>query len=70
LLGWLEERQLPALIVITKADKLNRDGINRKVKQVESAASLPVLPFSIKSGLGKRELARAVLDLVENQPKR
>jgi len=64
LLGWLAARRLPALLAVTKADKINHDQLNRKVLQVENELNLPAIPFSVKSGLGKNELARAVVDLV------
>jgi GTP-binding protein len=64
LLNWLAARRLPALLAVTKADKINRDQLNRKVHAVESELNLPAIPFSVKSGLGKNELARAVVDLV------
>ena len=64
LLDWLAARRLPALLAVTKADKINRDQLNRKVHAVESELNLPAISFSVKSGLGKNELARAVVDLV------
>ena len=64
LLDWLAQRRLPALVAVTKADKINRDQLNRKVRRVEDELNLMAIPFSIKTGLGKNELARAVTDLV------
>jgi GTP-binding protein len=64
LLDWLAQRRLPALVAVTKADKVNRDQLNRKVRRVEEELNLMAIPFSIKTGLGKNELARAVTDLV------
>lgn len=64
LLDWLAARRLPVLVAVTKADKINRDQLNRKVYLVENELNLPAIPFSVKSGLGKNELARAVVDLV------
>lgn len=65
LLGWLAERQLPALMVLTKADKLTRDKLNRKMHQVERELGLSAIASSAVSGLGKTELVRAVHDLIE-----
>ena len=65
LIEWLTARQLPVMGVITKADKLNRDKVNRKTRQVERELGIPAIPFSIKTGVGKHELVGAVLDLVE-----
>ena len=65
LIEWLAARQLPVMIVLTKSDKLTRDKLNRKVRQVESELGAAVLPFSIVSGLGKRELTDSILELVD-----
>lgn len=65
LVEWLAARRLPALIALTKSDKLNRDQINRKTRQVESELGAAVIPFSIVSGAGRRELAAAILELVD-----
>ena len=64
LLSWLNESQLPALIVVTKTDKLNRDRINRKLRQVENELGLPSIAFSSVSGEGKNELLAAIGDLI------
>lgn len=64
LLDWLERRQLPVLAVVTKSDKVNRDLLNRKVRQVETELGVPAIPFSVKSGLGRNELAGAVGNLL------
>lgn len=61
---WLADRSLPVLAVVTKADKLNRDKINRKVREVESALGADAIAFSAVSGLGKHELLRSIQNLV------
>ncbi|MEE8577283.1 MAG: ribosome biogenesis GTP-binding protein YihA/YsxC [candidate division Zixibacteria bacterium] len=66
LLKQLSERKTPALLVATKTDKLNRDQLRRKVKAFEEQLGLSVLPFSVKSGVGKKDLVRVVTELVEN----
>ncbi len=68
LFDWLQARELPAVVVITKADKLNRDKVNRKVREIENRFGVSAIPFSSVSGVGKRELAAAIRDLVENKP--
>jgi len=65
LVSWMAERQVPALIIVTKADKLTRDKVNRKVKQVEQNFGLATIPFSAVSGVGKRELLAAIEELIE-----
>lgn len=70
LLGWLAEKELPGIAIVTKADKLNRDKLNRKVKQIEAEFGLPAIPFSIVTGAGKKEIQDAVLNLVEKHKHR
>lgn len=64
LLDWLAARKLPALAVITKTDKVTRDQMNRKVRQIEQNLNIPAIPFSAISGLGKDELIRSVHYLI------
>jgi len=65
LIGWLSERQLPVMVAITKADKLNKDKLNRKVRQFEAELGVVVIPFSIISGLGKKALLASIRRLVD-----
>lgn len=64
LLDWLAQKELPGLVIVTKADKLTRDKLNRKVRQVETETGLPAIPFSTITGAGKKEIQSAVLELV------
>jgi GTP-binding protein len=64
LLHWLSERQLPAIIVITKADKVSRSEAARKTALVENELGIPALAFSTLTGVGKDELVAAVRDLI------
>lgn len=70
LLNWLAERQLPAMVVITKIDKVNRDQANRKVRQTESELGVPALPFSAVTGDGKPALVAAIRDLIDTYGQR
>ena len=65
LIKWLTERDLPRIAIITKADKLNRDKINRKVRQIENDFNITAIPFSIVDGTGKNEILKAIDDLVK-----
>ena len=69
LVEWLTERKIPVLIVVTKADKLNRDKINRKIQAVEREFGLGAIPFSAVSGIGKNELVDSALQLVAENNK-
>ncbi len=64
LLEWLTSKETPALIIITKTDKLTRDKVNRKVQQTEEALGVSAIPFSAVTGYGKKELFGAIGDLI------
>lgn len=66
LIEWITAKEMPAIAVVTKADKLNRDKINRKVKQIENDFGLSAIPFSAVKGMGKNEIFAAVESLLEN----
>jgi len=68
MLGRLAESRLPALVVVTKADKLNRDQLQRKLRRVENELNLPAIAFSSLSGIGKNELLAAIGELVAAKP--
>jgi GTP-binding protein len=40
LIDWLEPRQLPVVIVLTKADKLNRSDLNKRIAQIRVLAAI------------------------------
>lgn len=65
LIQWLDQKELPGIAIITKADKLSKEKIKRKVQQVETDIGLPAIPFSILTGQGKKEIQTAVLSLIE-----
>jgi len=64
LIEWLSERKVPVLVAVTKADKLTRDKLNRRVQTIESELGVSAIPFSVVTGIGKSELWRALNDLV------
>lgn len=65
LLDWLAVRGTPVLAVITKSDKVNKDQLKRKIRQVETEWGIEALGFSVMSGLGKAELIASIRHLVE-----
>jgi GTP-binding protein len=65
LIGWLAERQLPVMVAITKSDKLNKDKLNRKVRELEEKLGGAVIPFSIVSGGGRKVLLSSLRELVD-----
>jgi GTP-binding protein len=61
LLEWVVNRELPFLIVMTKADKLSRSKLMQAVQKMEKllfGGQIPgsLIPFSAKSNLGKKEV--------------
>jgi GTP-binding protein len=65
LLGWLADRSIPALLALTKVDKLTRDKINRKVQAVEREVGVSVIATSAEAGIGKTDLVQAINLLVD-----
>lgn len=66
LLSWLGKRELPALIAITKADKVSRTDVAKKVHTIEKQYGLMAVATSTVTGIGKRELMGAVTSLVQD----
>lgn len=66
LISWLAERELPVVVVLTKADKLTRDKMNRQEKQVQDSLGVAAIPFSSVNGTGRSDLVEAVNELVED----
>jgi GTP-binding protein len=58
LLEWLAQYSIPAIVALTKADKLNRQESARTRQSAQGALALPGPPLltSAKSGQGMREL--------------
>ncbi len=64
MLEWLSQRELPALAVITKSDKVNRTQVAAKVNAVERELLIPAIPSSSVTGIGKDELVGSINDLI------
>jgi GTP-binding protein len=67
LIDWLAQKEMPGIAVVTKADKINRDKINRKVMQIEREFSITTIPFSTLSGVGKNEIMSAIEKLIKKK---
>jgi len=67
LLAWLAQYSIPAIIALTKTDKLNRQESERARQAVRQALDLPGPPLltSAKSGQGLRELWAEISRLLE-----
>jgi GTP-binding protein len=67
MLDFLAERATPVLVAITKMDKFGSDAGLARVQAIATALDLDVdqvVPVSARTGLGRDDLAAAVMDLV------
>lgn len=67
MLDYLAELELPAVVVLTKTDKLSRSAADERTRDIMRALSLSreqTIPFSATSGEGRDELAEALVSLV------
>ncbi len=67
--GYLEHHQLPYVLAATKADKLGRGELNRRMAQLKDGigrAALEVTAVSSKTGAGMEALWRAILAAVNH----
>ena len=70
MLDYLAELEVPMLIAVTKVDKLSRAAAQTRIAEISRTLMLEpeqVIPFSAHTGLGRDELAEAVVQLV-NEP--
>jgi len=71
LLGWLAELQIPALLALTKIDKLNRSGRARAARELREALGLPadqLVSTSSVTGEGVDTLRDSLFGLLDLQP--
>jgi GTP-binding protein len=67
MLDFLAERETPVLVAITKMDKFGNDAGRERVQAIAAALDLDtdqVVPVSAQTGLGRDELAAALMELV------
>lgn len=68
LLGWLAELQVPALLALTKIDKLNRSGRARAERDLREALGLPadqLISTSSRTGEGVDLLRESLFGLLD-----
>lgn len=71
MLEFLSEIGAPTIIAITKVDKLSRAAAETRVRELTASLGLDpdqVIPFSAITGLGRDELASAIVSLAEPGP--
>ena len=68
MLEFLAEVGAPTIVAITKVDKLSRAAITKRIGDITAALGLDddqVIPFSAVTGMGRDELASAIVALTE-----
>ena len=69
MIDWMNNADMPYIIVITKIDKLNKTNRAAIIEKITSDPLIregtPIIPFSSLKGEGKQELWRAIADLCE-----
>ena len=67
MLGFLADAGTPVLVAITKMDKFGKEAGRERVKAIAADLELDesqVVPVSAHTGLGRDELATALMELV------
>jgi GTP-binding protein len=66
--NWLMSKNIPTLVVATKADKISRGQWQKHLKAIKEGLDLPgidvILPFSAETREGRDELHELVGDIV------
>lgn len=71
MLDFLAEVGLPTLVAVTKVDKLSPRHVQERIVELARAAGLDpeqLIPFSARTGEGRRELAEAIVTLLSSAP--
>ena len=69
MIAYLSELAIPALVVLTKMDKLKKRERAAAMKRTSEGLEIPedqIVPFSSKTGEGREELLMALEELVES----
>jgi GTP-binding protein len=67
MLEFLADLAVPTILVATKVDKLPRASVAKRVRELADAAGVDedqIIPFSAVTGLGRAELADAIVSLL------
>jgi GTP-binding protein len=71
MLSFLADRETPVLVAITKMDKFGPDAGRERVDAISSALELDasqVVPVSARTGMGRDDLATALMELIGGAP--
>ena len=70
MLDFLAELGVPVIVAVTKVDKLSHSAIRTRVGAIAKTLGLDedqVIPFSAVTGVGRKELAEAVMSLLSQE---
>jgi GTP-binding protein len=70
MLDFLSDVGAPTIVAITKVDKLSKSAASARVSEITESLGLDpdqIIPFSASTGLGRDELASAIVSLVTPQ---
>ena len=70
MLDFLAETEVPAIVALTKVDKLSKTAGRERAADIARDLALEaeqVIPFSSQTGEGRSELLEAIMDLVESR---
>jgi GTP-binding protein len=71
MLEFLAENNTPVMVAVTKMDKFGTAAGRRRVDEIVAALQLDpsqVVPVSAHTGMGRDELASALMSLIEERP--
>ena len=68
LIKWLGKLPIPALIAMTKMDKLSKNKMAQALRQTAEAITIPreeIVPFSAHTGEGKKQLWQKIVHILD-----
>jgi len=67
MIDWMESQKIRFVIVLTKSDKLSRNELVKKRREIERVFKVTPMPFSSRSGIGRNELLGWIKDVVNDR---
>lgn len=68
---WLLEREVPHAVIATKLDKISRNQLNARLKDIKDTLGLKdgieIIPFSAESKQGKEEIWKLLIQLLPQE---
>lgn len=66
MLDWMENRDVDYIVVLTKADKISKNNLLRKSRQINDVFRVQPILFSSLTGVGRKELIGWIEGVIEN----